>query len=218
VSFGLGVTKFGPWLKTQNILKANMRPVYRALGAAWRVEAQRLKDQLGKGIQSQAPGGQAFKPLSPTTLAVRRFLGFRGTKALLWHRNLLRAIKVTPSGRSGSSNYQVFVGIHSSARDPQGKSLYVIGLTHENGRRLVAVRLTPKLCRFLGAVFASMNKGASTGVDRPWWLTKSKGRGVLMISIPARPVFRPIWGKYGKETGARIVASVQADLKGTLSA
>jgi hypothetical protein len=39
--------------------------------------------KIVEGIREQAPGGRAFAPLEPTTLAIRQFRGFRGTKALL---------------------------------------------------------------------------------------------------------------------------------------
>lgn len=217
MAFTVGVSNFGDWAKTQRILHAKMTPVYRALGRAWRKEAGLLKRELVKGIESQAPGGQQFKPLKPMTLAVRRFLGFRGTKALIWHRNLLGAIKVRPTGIAGTSDYQVFVGIHKDARDSQGKSLYMIGVLQENGGKDTLIRITPKMRRFLGAVITAMNKSADSGVDKPWWLKKAKGNGVIMIRIPARPVFKPIWDKNAKRVAGRIITSVEADLKGTLA-
>jgi hypothetical protein len=213
---GLHVSQFGDWAKAQRILTGRMKPVYVALGKAWRKEARYLNKVVVKGIQSQAPGGKQFKPLAPTTLAIRRFLGFRGTKALLWHRNLLNAVKVTAKGRAGTSNYVVFVGIHRDAKSPAGKSLYRIGMIAEIGSKPIVVKVTPKMRRFLFAAFRSLRK--DDGVDKPFWLVKGKAKGVIVIRIPARPVFAPIWAQEVKASAARIVATAAAELKGTLSA
>lgn len=213
---GLHIAQFGDWAKAQRILKGGMAPVRKSLGKAWRKEAKFLKKEVVKGIQSQAPGGKQFKPLAPTTLAIRRFLGFRGTKALLWHRNLLGSVKITPVGRAGTWGYAVFVGIHKDAKNPQGKSLYMIGLLNELGSRPIIVRVTPKMLRFLGAAFASLR--ASGGVPKPWYAIRGKGKGVIIIRIPARPVFQPIWDHQCLSVAKRIVDDVRSDLKGVLAA
>jgi hypothetical protein len=212
---GQWVSQFGDWDKAQQILKEGMAPVMRAVGKAWRKEAQLLRKEVQKGMQSQAPGGKQFKPLAPTTLAIRRFLGFRGTKALLWHRNLYNAVKVTPDGRAGSSNYQVFVGIHRDARDPFGKSLFMIGMRNEIGGRPIVLKITPRMMRFLGAAFASLR----SGVDKPWWLLRKKAsKGVIVINTPVRPVFGPIWEAQKDASAKRISDTVESELKGKLSA
>ena len=215
---GLWISRFGDWDRAQKILGEGMAPVRRAVGKAWRKEARHLKGVLQKGIQAQAPGGQQFKPLAPTTLAIRRFLGFKGTKALLWHRNFLRAIKVTADGRAGSMNYQVFVGILRDEKDPSGKSLYRIGMRNELGGPPIVVKVTPRMLRFLHAAFASLDK-ASVGMSRPWWLLKRTGaKGVIVINTPVRPVFGPVWAAESAASTQRILDTVQSELGGTLAA
>lgn len=215
---GLWISRFGDWDRAQRILNEGMAPVRRAVGKAWRNEAQHLKVVLQKGIQAQAPGGKQFKPLAPTTLAIRRFLGFKGTKALLWHRNFLRAIKVTAGGRAGSMNYQVFVGILQGEKDPSGKSLYKIGIRNELGGPPIVVKVTTRMLRFLHAAFASLDKG-KVGVGRPWWLLKRTGaKGVIVITTPVRPVFGPVWAAESAASTKRIWNTVESELRGTLTA
>ena len=73
-------------------------------------EAQFLRTKIVEGIREQAPGGRAFTPLAPTTLAIRQFRGFHGTKALLVQGDLRNSITVTKDGD------KVFVGVLRTAQ------------------------------------------------------------------------------------------------------
>jgi len=208
---GLTVVKFGDWAKAERILKQGMRPVRRAVGVAWNREAHFLRKMLWNGIRAQAPGGKQFKPLAPLTLAIRRFLGFRGKKALIWHADLIRSIAVIPSGRLGSRNYEVFVGVHRNARDKHGKPSIRIMELNEYGSRPIVVKMTPRMRRFLFAVLRKGQKGS----DKPWWLLSRHGTGIVVLQIPPRPVFRPTWEMWGPSSGMRVMMIVQLELRGT---
>src|SRR5512141_945308 len=106
---GLRVLRYGDWDKATAILGQGMRPIYSAAGKAWEQEAKFLKRRLQEGIRAQAPGGKKFKTLAPTTLAIRRFLGFKGNRALLVTQELIKAIDVKKIGRRGTKSFQVFV-------------------------------------------------------------------------------------------------------------
>src|SRR5262249_59612678 len=99
------------------------------------------------GIREQAPGGRAFATLAPTTLAIRRFRGFHGSKALLVRADLRNSIAVIKDGE------RVLVGVLRSARNRDGKPLVDIAALHEYGSRPIVVRLTPKARSFLHAAF-----------------------------------------------------------------
>ena len=57
-----------------------LAPGSAAFDKALMQEAQFLRTKIVEGIREQAPGGRAFAPLAPTTLAIRQFRGFRGTR------------------------------------------------------------------------------------------------------------------------------------------
>lgn len=125
MSFGVKLT--GDWRRAGRILGSGIAKLDRAMNIALKQEGQFFRAELVKGIRSQAPGGKAFKPLSPVTLARRRARGFGGTKALIETASMIRSIVVIQVGSV------VFVGILYSARNREGKSLVNIAAVHEFG-------------------------------------------------------------------------------------
>ena len=77
------IVRVGDWALASRILTGAAPRVRRAMDRAVLQEAHFLRGKIVEGIVAQAPAGQTFRPLAPTTLAVRRFKRFRGTKALL---------------------------------------------------------------------------------------------------------------------------------------
>ena len=63
--------KTGDWAKAREIFETMAVAVDTASQKAISQEAQFFRGEIVKGIVSQAPGGKAFKPLSPLTLAAR---------------------------------------------------------------------------------------------------------------------------------------------------
>jgi len=68
----LRVTKIGDWSLARRILSGASRRIKDALDKAVLQEAQFFRTKIVEGLRSGAPGGQAFQPLAPTTLAIRR--------------------------------------------------------------------------------------------------------------------------------------------------
>ena len=60
--------KTGDWAKASEIFETMAVAVETASQKAINQEAQFFRGEIVKGIASQEPGGQAFKPLSPVRL------------------------------------------------------------------------------------------------------------------------------------------------------
>lgn len=186
----IGLT--GPWTKTVSTLLFTQRRLGGALRTAVAQEAHFYRRKIIEGLREQAPGGKRFKPLSPATLAVRRFMGFGGTKALIRTGSLRNSVTVRIVGDGA------FVGILRTARGKNGQSLANIADIHEHGAGPYLIVMTDKMRRFLAAAFAragllqSGSRGSLGGGSR--W-------GVLVIRIPPRPFLQPVFDKYGGIVG-----------------
>lgn len=198
----LKVTKVGPWARVGELLATAPRRLQGAFDKALLQEAQFLRAKIVEGIREQAPGGRAFAPLAPTTLAIRKFRGFGGTKALLVHGDLRNSITVTKVGE------QVFVGILRTARTRTGQSLVDVAALHELGSRPIVTKLTPKARAFLHAAFrrAGLDPRAAGQVSA----------GIAVIRVPARPFFAPVLEKYAQpdQVSRRFVERVAVDMSG----
>lgn len=203
---GFVVRRVGQWRQAALALTAGSSHtiVQGALDKAMYSEAQRARSLLVKGILSGAPGGKRFKPLSKTTLAVRKSKGGRGarsSKPLIKSGSLLRAITVKKQRGEGA-----FAGILRTARTSSGNLANLMQI-HEQGKT-IAVKVTPAMHRFLMATFrdAGLAGGGSGGL----------ARGVLIIRIPARPVFAPVWDKHfrGSASAKRVGLAIQPVLSG----
>ncbi len=172
------------WVRVERMVGRLPAAVLRAERQALQQEAQFFRTKLVEGIKDQAPGGKAFKPLSPLTIAIRYFSRLRSTKALIERGDLLRSIRVHKLDED-----KYFIGIHRTARNRFGKSLVDIGKMHEFGAGPFVIRLTPKMRAFLHMAFRKMRLPESHG---------GHGSGQMVLRIPARPVFGPVLEKYGK--------------------
>lgn len=146
-------------------------------------EAQFFRTKIVEGLRSGAPGGQAFQPLAPTTLAIRRLRGAKGTKPLIVHGDLRNSIAVVKEGDG------VFVGVLRSAKSSGGGSLVNVAAIHEFGSRPIVLKITPKVRALLHAAFRKAGLDAPSG-ERP-------STGVAVIRIPPRPFLRPVFDAYG---------------------
>lgn len=197
----------GDWKKARNYLMGEMPKVRQAVGAAFRAEAKFLKGVLVDGVKAQAPGGVAFKPLTASTIAVRKFLGIRGTKALIRTGQTLKEIKVTPVGRAGSKTYSVFVGILRGAVGSDGKSVFKKMILSEYGGPTVVVPITDKMRRFLAAALGPVKALRKLGPPQT-------AKGFLIVKIPKRPVFEPTWNFWSPTSAARIMSTARVLYKG----
>jgi len=196
----LKVTKIGAWTRVGQLLATAPRRVQGAVDKAMLQEGQFLRTKIVEGIREQAPGGRAFAPLAPTTLAIRQFRGFRGTKALLVQGDLRNSITVVKDGD------RVLVGVLRTARNRAGKSLVDIAALQEHGARPIVMRLTPKARAFLHAAFRH------AGLDGP--NSGQPGTGIAVIQVRPRPFLTPVFQKYTQpeQISRRFLERVAAQL------
>ena len=192
----IGVSRYGDWVEAKRLLSLRQQPRMRAIWhRALLQEAHAWRKELVTGVTSQAPGGKKFKKLSPLTLAKRKHSGFKGRKALLRSGTFRRNITVVDRG-SG-----VFVGVLRAAKSSDGRSLVNIARVHEEGRTVV-IRVTEKMRKYF---FAMLRGGLSKKALKKGG--KSSGgfkRGILVIQIPARPVFAPVYAKMTRPRSALV--------------
>jgi hypothetical protein len=197
------VKKIGAWSRVGKLLAAAPRRMREAVDKALLQEAQFFRTKIVEGIREQAPGVKAFAPLAPTTLAIRHFRGFKGTKALLVQGDLRNSVTVVKEGGG------VFVGVLRSAKGRAGQPLVNVAAVHECGSPPIVVRLTPRARRFLHAAFRK------AGLDSPASHKPSIGIGI--IKVPARPFLRPVFDKYGAdadEVSRRFLERIARNLGG----
>jgi hypothetical protein len=198
----LNVTKIGDWTRAGQLLSTASKRIQAAVDRAMLQEGQFLRSKIVEGLREQAPGGQAFAPLAPTTLAIRTFRGFGGTKALLVHADLRNSITVTRDGD------RVLVGVLRTARNRAGRPLVDIAALNEQGSRPIVMRLTPKARAFLHAAFRK------AGLDAPG--PSQPSTGVAVLQIPPRPFLAPVFEKFAKpeDVSRRFLARVAKNLGG----
>jgi phage gpG-like protein len=198
------VKKVGAWSRVGKLLASAPKRMREAVDKALMQEAQLFRTKIVEGIREQAPGGKAFAPLAPTTLAIRRFRGFKGTKALLVQGDLRNSITVVKEGD------RVFVGVLRSAKGRAGQRLVDVAAVHEFGSRPIVVKLTPKARAFLHAAFRR------AGLDSPG----KPSTGIAIIRVPARPFLGPVFEKWGGDADAvskRFLERVAKNLGGDLA-
>jgi hypothetical protein len=202
----LKVTKVGDWTRVGQLLAQAPKRVGAAIDKAVLQEAQFLRTKIVEGIREQAPGGRAFAPLAPTTLAIRKFLGFGGTKALLVHGDLRNSVTVTKDGD------RVLIGVLRTARNRAGRPLVDIAAQNEHGSRPIVMRLTPKARAFLHAAFRT------AGLDAPG--AGQPSTGLAIVQIPPRPFLSPIFEKYAErsQVSRRFLERVAKNLGGDFGA
>lgn len=196
----MGINMIGDWSQAQAFLTSGPARVDAGLKAAIRREAELFRKEVVQGIANQSPGGQSFKPLSPKTIAMRRFQGFKGKKALIRRGDLRKSVKVTtaPGG--------FFVGILRSARSSTGDGLVNIAAVHEFGATIV-LKMTPKMKKYLAMVFKRAGLPAPSAPAAAGAHSR-----VIIIRIPPRPFFQPVADKLRPGSSARVVATVSAAL------
>ncbi|MEO7730520.1 MAG: hypothetical protein ABIY55_06070 [Kofleriaceae bacterium] len=179
------IKKIGPWSQVGKLLANAPRRLQVAVDKAVLQEAQFVRTKIIEGIREQAPGGRAFTPLAPTTLAIRRFRGVRGTKALIVEGDLRNSITVTKDGD------RVLVGVLRTARGRAEKPLVDVAALHEHGSRPIVMRLTPKARAFLHAAFRKAGLDAASS-GKP-------GTGIAVLKVPPRPFIAPVFEKYAAD-------------------
>lgn len=186
---GIGGVLFGEWGPLLATLKNAPRDFKNAKRIALMQEAEFYRTQWVRGIKSQAPGGQSFVPLSPATIALRKFFGFKGTKALVRRADLVNSITVHELHDAEDS---IFVGVQRNAKNEKGESLVDIMKLEEYGSKPIIIKITPKMAALLHMAFRKANL---MGPLRP-------STGIITVQIPARPSMGPTFEKFAEPTEA----------------
>lgn len=204
---GVNIRLAGDWRKAARILTIGPARVRMALDRAVLQEAQFFRKKVVEGIREQAPGGEPFKPLAETTLAMRRFQNFNATKALIVRGDLRNSIKVVKKIKPLGA--EAFVGVLKSAKGRGGQKLVNIAEVHEFGSKPIVIEVTPAMRRFLAMVF--QKELGSVGGGGGGFST-----GIIVTQIPARPYFRPVIAKWfdGPDAALRFQSRVAANLGG----
>jgi hypothetical protein len=201
----MAVEKTGDWGVALRIVNTMQSKFEQAADGAALEEGHFLRKMVVEGIREGAPGGKAFKPLAATTLAIRKIVGFKGTKPLLNRGDMRNAIMV--KRESGV----VFVGILRNAKGKNGKPVANIAEMNEFGSRPIVIRLSRKAQRFLMMAF---RKAGIAGKD-----AGNSGTMIAVVQIPARPFFGPVFEKYlsnQEEVARRFLGRIAKRLGGDL--
>lgn len=204
------ITPTGDWGRAALILQTTPARLRVALDRAVLAEAQFFRRKVVEGFRTQAPGGQPFRPLSPLTLAVRRFRGFGGTKALVVRGDLRNSITVFR--RTTTFGAEAWVGVPRNARGRNGQNLVNIAEIHEFGSRPIIIPVTEAMKKFFFAALRSSGMSGGGGGSGGF------RRGFLIVQIPARPFLQPVADRYfdGPQASARFRARVAANMGGVL--
>ncbi len=201
------VQRFGDWGVALDIVNTMERDFRAAATSAAVEEGHFLRKMIVEGIRNGAPGGKAFLPLAPTTLAVRAVTGFKGTKPLIRKGDLRNAIVVK------HENGVVFIGVLRSARGRRGQSIANIADLMENGSRPIVIRLTPRARRFL---FMALRRAGLAGAGGHH---DKRGTGIAIVQIPPRPFFAPVFEQYAsnrEQVARRFLGRIAKRLGGRL--
>lgn len=144
----------GDWKKAEKALAVLAKNTEKAARQALLQDAHFMRGKVVEGIDSQAPGGKPFKPLSMATLARRRAQGFSGTKALIRTAAMRNSVAVM------EKDGVIFVGVSRTVKGRGGEDLINLAMIHEygagpwvqrRGNRLVVLQIPAR--PFLGPVF-----------------------------------------------------------------
>ena len=184
------------WEELRRLAKT-MGPKFQvAWRAALRREAEFLRKKIADGLRSGAPGGKAFAPYSPLTVA----LGNAGKSPLA---KLAPQIAVVPTVGGG-----LMIVVRGAGRG--GMTNTDLAAIHQAGMEYT-VTLTPRARRYL------MAKMRERGILQKAAREKGAGNGgVIRIKIPARPFVKPVLDAYAKpeQVGERFIASVMKTMGG----
>jgi hypothetical protein len=118
--------------------------------------------------------------------------GRGGTKALIVGGDLRNSIVAVVRGD------EALFGVLRSARGKEGQVLVNVAEVQELGAGPILIPMTPAMRRFLFALLRKAGEEPSGG----------SGRGVVVVSIPARPFLRPAFKVFSKGAQRRFLDRV----------
>jgi len=198
----LNIRMTGDWDKANKTLDKVQKQFKDVINGILMREAEVLRGIIITGFEAQAPGGKPFQPLSAWTIAMRRFRGFGGSKALIYSGEMRKSIVA----KNYPSTMTAFVGILYQTRrsGDDGERMVNIAKVHEFGSKPFVVDVTPAMRRLLAAV------AKTTGLIQ--YTEGRKGVERYLIKIPARPFLRPSYEKWRVGLEDRIQAQLKRGL------
>lgn len=169
----------------------------RAVGQAVQQEAHRYRAGVIETFNSSGrSAGQQWEPNKPSTIRAKG-----SSKPLIDKGDLRKSLRVHRRGQRGA-----FIGISSKAVSRDGTRLVDVARVHEFGR-IIAIRVTAKMLRFLHATMPESSSGSGGG--------GLKVGSILMIRIPERSFLRSTFKQlYGDAGAGEILKSRIAKLMG----
>lgn len=177
------VRPFGQWAEAARIMSQMQAKFRRATTVAMLQEANRIRGHIIKNLTSGGSyAGRPFAGLSSSTLVLRQFRGFGGTKPLIQTGALRASVAVVQMGPGA-----VFIGVKRT-----GKGGANVAAVHEFGAQYQRP-MTDKQRRFLHMAFRRMGGAPSPGT----------GGGMLRVRIPARPFITPVMDRFAQPNDVR---------------
>lgn len=169
-------------------------------------EAHRLRNLIVKGFNSQGSSGTKWKKLSRLTVALRKAMGFSGTKALMRTGDLRNSIKARKEGEDW------FTGVHRKEKSRDGKRLVNIAMVHEFGsKKPIKIVVTEKLRKFFMAMFlksttpAQRKKLGRGKMPKYAVMPLSQSKRVIITRIRKRPFIGPVWNSEKDKSSKNII-------------
>lgn len=142
-----GINLTGDWGAARNYLRNGARKARDAKKKALIKVGEKAKADVKKGIQSGAPGGQAYAPNSSFTTERKG-----SEKPMIQDGDFIGSINRKIAGDA------VFVGVLRSARSGDGESLANIAAIHEGGK---IISVTPKMRGWYRGQGASLKRSTT---------------------------------------------------------
>lgn len=190
----IDVTLDSGWLKTELVIDRLAKVIHTG---PFRKEFKRLamniRSVVKRHIRSRGSGDWA--KLSRWTIASRKFRGFGGTRPLIDTGSLVNGVRAETN--FSAIDAEIFVGYLSGDLSEYAVSLVSMASISEYGVGPFIIRVTPKSRKLIGAISKYL-RGSPSSESRV-----TRGKGYIITSIPARPIFGPLM-----EGGSGIVFTV----------
>ncbi len=178
----------GDWKKASAILATSDKDIQEAATKALLAEGEYIVGEIKKRFKKVLPAN------APSTILQKG-----SNKPLIDDADYKNSVKAIPSSSSkGIPN--ITIGIPRS--DKKATKLYLI---HEFGK-IIVQRITPAQRKFMHALLSKLGPGGAKG----------SGAAILVIHIPARPVFTPVFEEERPKMPDRFLARMLKNLKGKL--
>lgn len=216
----INVRLTGKWDEAQVLLQKHRTGIFlrKAFDVAIKRQAQEFRKEVVQGIKAGSPGGKKLAFNAPLTIAKKG-----STKPLIDSGSLWRAIKVQKVRRA-----EYFVGVLRQTPGAKkkgggsGPPLVNLADLHENGGT-IAIKVTKRMQRFFFALLRKLGKMRRGKKTRKTALNVARAGGssgkfkegqTLVITIPKRPFMQPVYDKFKRGIGDRVMREVVRELGG----